>query len=91
LPWPRSPRAHYLLGEIQRQKGEKEDLTEAKKFYRKAIKLNPSYADAYKGLGLLYLKQGKKKDAKKSFKSYLELSPKAADREYVKEYIAQCK
>jgi predicted Zn-dependent protease len=88
--WPKSPRCHYLLGTIYKQRGQEGDLERAKKYYRKTISLNKSYAPAYKNLGVVYFKQGKKSKARKAFYSYLKLSPKAADREYVKEYIAEC-
>ena len=88
--WPKSARGHYLLGSVYRQRGEKGDLEKAEKYYWKAISCNSSYASAHKELGLIYFKQGKKSKAKKAFQKYLRLSPKAADREYVKEYIAQC-
>ena len=88
--WPKSPRCHYLLGSVYRQRGQEDDLERAKKYYRKSISFNRSYAAAYKELGLVYFKQGKKSKARRAFHSYLKLSPKAADREYVKEYIAQC-
>jgi predicted Zn-dependent protease len=88
---PKSSRGHFVMGEIYRQMEEEGSLEQAAKNYRKAVKLRRSYPDAHKGLGLVYLKQGKKKRAKKEFNTYLKLSPKAHDKEYVKQYIAQCK
>ncbi len=88
---PGSAKGYYLLGEICRQRGEEGDLKEAKEHYLKAVKLNSSYAVAYKGVGLLYFKQGEKSRAKKAFKSYLSRAPQAGDRSYVQEYITQCK
>ncbi len=89
--YPKSSQGHYLLGEIYRQKGNTEDFKKAKEYYRKAIALNSSYPQAYKGIGLLYFKQGQKSKAGKAFRSYLTMLPQAADRAYVKEYINQCK
>jgi predicted Zn-dependent protease len=88
---PKSSKGYFVMGEIYRQMEEEDALEQAAKHYRKAVKLKRSYPDAHKGLGLVYLKQGKKKKAKKAFNTYLKLSPKAHDREYVKQYIAQCK
>ena len=88
---PKSSRGYFVMGEIYRQMEEEDSLKQAAKHYRKAVKLRRSYPDAHKGLGLVYLKQGKKKKAKKEFNTYLKLSPKAPDKEYVKQYIAQCK
>jgi predicted Zn-dependent protease len=89
--WPKSSKAHYFKGKIYRQRGDKGDLEKAEKNLRKAIALNRSNAKAQKELGLVYFKQGQKSNAIRAFRSYLRLSPKAADREYVKDYIAQCK
>jgi predicted Zn-dependent protease len=89
--YPKSSQGHYLLGEIYRQKGNTEDFKTAKGYYRKAIALNSSYPQAYKGIGLLYFKQGQKSKAGKAFQLYLTMSPQAADRAYVSEYINQCK
>jgi len=89
--YPKSSQGNYLVGEIYRQKGNPEDFKKAKVYYRKAISLNSSNPQAFKGIGLLYFKQGQKIKAGKAFRSYLKLSPQAADRAYVKEYISQCK
>jgi len=86
---PRDAQPHYLLGEIFRQIDEEDALEKAKAYYKKAISLNPSYPDPYKGIGLVHYKQGKKKLAQKSLKSYLSLAPKALDRRYILEYLKQ--
>jgi predicted Zn-dependent protease len=88
---PKDGRGYYLLGEIARQKGEEEDLTEAKKQFQQGVAADPSYPDDYKGLGLLYFKEGKKSQAAKAFKTYLAKAPHAADRSYIEEYMSQCK
>lgn len=88
---PKDGRGYYLLGEIARQKGEEGDLAEAKKLFQKSVSVDPSYPDAYKGLGLLYFKEGKKSQAMKAFKSYLAKAPHAPDRSYIEDYVAQCK
>jgi predicted Zn-dependent protease len=88
---PKDGRGYYLLGEIARQKGEEGDLAEAKKLFQKSVSVDPSYPDAYKGLGLLYFKEGKKSQAMKAFKSYLAKAPNAPDRSYIEDYVAQCK
>jgi beta-barrel assembly-enhancing protease len=87
---PRDGRGYYLLGEIARQKAEDGDLSEAKKQFQKAVSVAPSYADAYRGLGLVYFKEGNKSQAKKAFKSYLAKAPQAPDRSYIEDYVAQC-
>lgn len=87
---PKDGRGYYLLGEIARQKAEDGDLAEAKKQFQMAVSVAPSYADAYKGLGLVYFKEGSRAEAKMAFKSYLEKASQAPDRTYIEDYIAQC-
>ena len=88
---PKDGRGYYLLGEIARQKGENGDLAKAKKLFQKSVAVDPSYPDAYKGLGLLYFTEGKKSQAEKAFRSYLAKAPRAPDRSYIEDYLAQCK
>ena len=88
---PKDGRGYYLLGEIARQKGEDADLAEAKKLFQRGVTADPSHPDAYKGLGLLYFKEGKKSQAAKAFKTYLAKAPHAADRSYIEEYMSQCR
>ena len=87
---PKDGRGYYLLGEIARQRAEDGDLSEAKKQFQKAVSVAPSYSDAYKGLGLVYFKEGNKPQARKAFKSYLAKAPHAPDRSYIEDYLAQC-
>jgi predicted Zn-dependent protease len=84
---PDDARAYYLLGEIHRQKGEKDDSEKAKENYEKAISLDPSFPDSYKGLGMIYYKQGEKFLAKKYFELYLSVYPEAPDKAYIEEYL----
>jgi predicted Zn-dependent protease len=83
-------KAYYLLGEIYRQKGGREDFEKPKEYYQRAVSLDPSYPDPYKGLGLIYLRQGEKTLAKNSFETYLLLSPQASDRGHIENYITRC-
>jgi predicted Zn-dependent protease len=84
---PDDARAYYLLGEIHRQRGEKDDPEKAKENYEKAISLDPSFPDSYKGLGMIYYKQGEKFLAKKYFELYLSVYPEAPDKAYIEEYL----
>jgi len=87
---PNDPKAYCLLADIYKQKAEKGDLEKAKEHYQKAISIDSSYPDAYKGIGLILYKQGEKELAKKSLERYLSLSPQAMDKAYIEEYIKQC-
>ncbi len=88
---PHDAKAYYLLGEIFRQKGEKDDIEKAQTYYQKAIALNPYYPEPHKGLGLIYFKQRELLRAKKALELYLSLSGNPLDRAYIEEYIKQCR
>jgi predicted Zn-dependent protease len=86
-----SAEANCLLGDICRQRGEGDDIEKAKAHYQKAISINSSYPDSYKGIGLIHYKQGEKAVAKHALELYLSLSPQVLDRAYIEGYIHQCK
>jgi len=88
---PKSSEGYCLLGKIYRQRNETRDTQKAEESLKKAITLDKSNAEPFRELGLVYYKGGEKRKAAKAFESYLKLSPKATDREYVKQYISQCK
>ncbi len=87
---PNDPKAHYLLGEVLRQKAGDGDVQKAGQHYQKAIALDPAYPDPHKGVGLILVKRGEACLAKKSLQSYLALAPTASDRAYIDGYIRQC-
>lgn len=89
--YPRSSRAHFLLGEIYRQRNEGEDTTKAIDHLNRALKFNRQHAEPYRSLGLVYMSQNDKKAARKAFQAYLKRAPKAIDREFIQEYIRQLK
>jgi predicted Zn-dependent protease len=76
-------RAHYLMGEVLRQGGADEDRVKAEQHYRRAVVALETYAEPYKALGLLYMKQGKKQEAHEAWRRYLLLAPQAPDRKHV--------
>jgi beta-barrel assembly-enhancing protease len=82
-------RPYFLLGELCRQRAGQGDAEKAIGCYRKSIELDPSYAEAYRGLGFLYLKQKEKGLAKAQFERYLALAPRAADRLYIEQYMKE--
>lgn len=55
----------------------------AEEAYQKAISLNKTYADPYRGNGLLYEAQGKDEKALSYLQLYLQEAPDAKDRRYV--------
>ena len=63
------------------------DTGKAIAHYRKSKNYNPNSPSVYKKLGMAYMKLGKNKNAKSSFKSYLRLSPSAKDASRIRELL----
>lgn len=82
-------RGHHLLGEVFRQRGEKDDEERAIAEYVRAVDLDPFFPDPHKCLGLMWFKKGEKEEANKHFVRYLALSPQAPDRKYIEEYMKE--
>ncbi len=61
----------------------------AEESYKKVLEINPRYAPAHRGLGLIYQRRKMVKAAIKSYKRYLELQPKAHDAKDIKERLRQ--
>jgi predicted Zn-dependent protease len=87
---PDDAQAYFLLGEIFRQRGWKNDSVAAINNYEKSISLNPSFAESYKAMGLIHYKDGETHRAKKYFESCLLLSPNTADKAYIQRYLKLC-
>ena len=87
---PDDAQAYFLLGEIFRQRGWKNDAAAAINNYEKSISLNPSFAESHKAMGLMHYKDGEKRRAKKYFESCLLLSPNIADKAYIQGYLKLC-
>ncbi len=86
---PRSGRAHYLLGEVYRQRNHRDDIQNAIKHLLRASKLDRQHAATYRSIGIVYMSQKDKKAARQAFRSYLKFAPQAMDREFILEYIRQ--
>lgn len=84
---PEDANAYYLLGEVYRQRGQKGDREDAVAQYEKAVALDKALPGPYKGMGMIYYKDGDKTAAKQQFERYLLLSPEAPDKEYILQYI----
>ena len=70
------PRLYLLLGESEFL--QKEDA-KAKAAFESAIKLDPSYSDAYKDLAMVYNESGQSKEAVESIKKSLRFNPYDAE------------
>lgn len=83
-------RAHYLMGEIFRQRGADQDAKRALAQYQKAIAYDSAYAEPHKAIGLIHFKNGQRALARKHFESCLLLDPDTPDKAYIQGYIKQC-
>jgi tetratricopeptide (TPR) repeat protein len=59
----------------------------AEQSYQKALAADPLHAKTYLGLGQLYEKEGKNKEALAAYQKYLELSPNALDQNRIKLHV----
>ena len=66
-------------GELFRTRGAPRDLVFAADFYQKAIALDPTLAEAHRGLGLALVKTGHAADGRAELRRYLQLKPDALD------------
>jgi TolA-binding protein len=89
--YPKSSRAHFLLGEVYRQRAAEGDDKQAIKQYKKTLKLKPSTSKAYMSMGIVHMKAGDKKAARKAFKSYLHKDAGSEETGFVKSYLEQLK
>lgn len=82
--------AKCKLGDFAFSATEKEKK-EAEKAYLTAIKMDPGFALAHKGLGELYEDWERYGDAAKSYQNYLKLNPEADDKKRIQRKIKTCK
>jgi tetratricopeptide (TPR) repeat protein len=69
---------------------EKWNYKKASKKYERAVKIDPSYAEAYSNLGYTYRKQEKFDKAVRAYKKAIKLNPKLAEaHEYLGEAYAE--
>jgi beta-barrel assembly-enhancing protease len=74
----------FARGELFRTRGNQRDLTNAAGFYARAIEADMKLAAAYRGLGLSLLKLGRATEGQDALRTYLQLSPDAADAGMIK-------
>lgn len=75
-----TPELLYARGELYRTRGRPEDLVQAAGFYRQATAMPGAPAEAWRGLGLVELRQGHQADGKAALTAYLGRKPDASDR-----------
>ncbi|KKS80205.1 MAG: TPR domain protein [Candidatus Beckwithbacteria bacterium GW2011_GWA2_43_10] len=85
---PTSPQNHNNLGDLYGRRG---DLQLAEWHFKKAIELNPNYADAMHNLGNTYVRMGKLEEAIKMYEAALQNKPSLWQSEQqlkeVREYL----
>ncbi|MFI5184934.1 MAG: tetratricopeptide repeat protein, partial [Vicinamibacteria bacterium] len=64
--------ANYFLARMARAENE---LEEALRFARRSVEANPSYADPWSELGLIYLRLGQPEKADQALRRCLEIDP----------------
>jgi len=74
-------------GDLYRTRGNPRDLSAAADFYASAVKLDPTLAEAHRGLGLALMKTGRPSEAAASLQTYLSLRPDAVDAGMIKMLI----
>ncbi len=87
---PGNAEACSLLGDIFSERREEGDLEKAIENYEKARDADPSFPGSYRGLGLIYYKQGNKSLAKENLERYIALSPGTQDRKFMESLIEKC-
>ena len=93
---PRDPVAHLYYGDLYRLRSQRaRSVPEAADWARQAIdryegaaRLDPSFADPFRQLGLLYYQQQEIARARAAFEQYLTLKPDAPDTDRVAAYVA---
>jgi beta-barrel assembly-enhancing protease len=76
-----------LLAKENGQAAWKENQRLAEENYQKALAIDPNHAKTYLGLGQLYEKQGKNKEALSAYGRYLELQPEALDQARIRQRV----
>jgi predicted Zn-dependent protease len=80
-------KAHFYLGELYRQRNLEADKEKALNEYNLSIECDPSNPAPHRGLGLIYYKLERYREAKVEFEKYLTLFPDADDAAYIEQYI----
>lgn len=86
---PNRAEGHFYLGELYRQRGEGSDADLALASYTAAVRCDPAYPAAYKGIGLVCYKQHRREQARNAFQTYLRLNPAAGDAPYIRRYLRE--
>jgi tetratricopeptide (TPR) repeat protein len=84
-----TPDLWFARGELYRTRGNQRDLAHAAEFYTRAIDLDATRAEAYRGLGLSLIKSGQPSEGQGALRRYLELKPDASDVRLIRMMLSQ--
>jgi Flp pilus assembly protein TadD len=76
----------YNIGAIAKNNDKNADAVRA---FKKAVELDPKYAQAHRELGYALVQQGDFNGAVEHFKKYVELAPSAPDAGQIKSMVQQ--
>ncbi|MEE9300924.1 MAG: M48 family metalloprotease [Alphaproteobacteria bacterium] len=80
---------HHFQGELYRLRAEEGDNDRAIEAYREAVRHEGAPPETHRDLGLVYMRAGKRGEARLSLQRYLAALPGADDRAMVESYIEQ--
>ncbi len=79
----------HARGELYRSRGNPRDLVHAADFYRQSVALDPSRAEAYRGLGLALMRARVLDEGRAALVRYLSMQPDARDAPMIRALIDQ--
>jgi tetratricopeptide (TPR) repeat protein len=85
---PDAPDLYHFAGEARRLRTVAGDAEDARADYEAALRIDPAYAPAWHGLGLLERSVGNHDAARAAFRTYLNLNPEAPDAAFLQAYLA---
>jgi regulator of sirC expression with transglutaminase-like and TPR domain len=81
---------HRLLAQRTRSaEARAVDEARAREHYERAAELEPTYAEPFRQLGLLYYQANDPAKARAAFERYLTLKPDAPDGRRIREYVVE--
>jgi len=86
---PRNALYQYGLGEAYRRRNLAGDALYAVAAYRAALACSQPPAEAWRGIGLVTMKEGEKAEAREAFNAYRAQAPDATDKAMIDFYLTQ--
>ncbi|MBM3524492.1 MAG: tetratricopeptide repeat protein [Alphaproteobacteria bacterium] len=85
--FPEDAELAFYTGEVHRLRDQEGDNRLAREAYERAVALPKPPAEAYRSLGLVARRDGDTTAANFAFRRYLDLAPRASDRQIILSYI----